>query len=265
MNVEPAEKQLDHKTSTAYADDLKERLDHAYKIASEESNKMAKRHKNIYDRKVRGNRIQVGDKVLVRKVAFQSKHKLANRWEDEVYQVMRQRDPEIPVFDVKGTREGKLRTLHRNMLLPLHFLPLPKDTPIRVEKQDKKEQITGYFNLSESSDDSEETPSIMTRAEYRTREERPQRRQIESENTEGYSEEFLEFLREALGGNGEQQEDQDTEEQQSADEDDEEQMEKEQDDEQKNMTLPSPAIRNRPKRIRRPPRRYCAEMMAQGN
>ena len=250
-------KQLHHKTITAYADDLKQRLDYAYKVALEESNKAAGRHKNIYDRKVKGNSIEVGDKVLVRKVAFQSKHKLANRWEDEVYQVVRQRDPEIPVFIVKGTTEGKLRTLHRNMLLPLHFLPLPDNTPIRGDRRDEQDKAIGYRNLSESSDDSDETSSvIMARSECSTRKKRQQH---DKGNTEDYTEEFLEYLREALDGK-EQQQNQETEEQQSADKDEAEQREAEQDEELTNMTLPSPAVRNRPKRIRRPPRRYCDEM-----
>ena len=82
---------------------------------------------------------------------------------------------------------------------------------------------------TESSHGNEETSSvIMTRAECPARENK--QRQNEEGNTKGYSEEFLEYLREALGGKGTRQQDQQTEEQQSADKDEQEQMEEKQDD-----------------------------------
>ena len=119
-----------------YAKDLKERLDQAHKIASKEGEKAAFRHKGIYDRKIRGSTVEVGDRVLVRKVGFTSKHKLANRWEDEVYEVLEQPDKSIPVFVVKGEGgSGKRRTLHRNMLLRVNFLPIQNSEKSEHEKK----------------------------------------------------------------------------------------------------------------------------------
>ena len=66
-----------------------------------------------------------GDTVLVRKLAFNGKHKIADRFEEGAYIVLNQPNPEIPVYEVQ--REdgiGRRRTLHRNHLLPIGSLPI---------------------------------------------------------------------------------------------------------------------------------------------
>jgi hypothetical protein len=45
--------------------------------------------------------LQVGDRVLVKVVAFDGKHKIADRWEDHPYIIMEQPNQDIPVFKVK--------------------------------------------------------------------------------------------------------------------------------------------------------------------
>ena len=70
-------------------------------------------------------------------MGLQGRHKIANRWSEEIYVVVEQPNTDIPVFVVK--REGKsqaTRTLHRNLLLPVNFLPLPHDL-----KQEKKVHV----------------------------------------------------------------------------------------------------------------------------
>ena len=83
----------------------------------------------------------MGDRVLVKIVAFEGKHKLSNKWEDEPYVVLRQPNPDIPVYVVrKESGEGRKRTLHRNLLLPIGFLnacDLPSDTSPKKSAQPK--------------------------------------------------------------------------------------------------------------------------------
>lgn len=146
---EPKDDSMQH-----YTNDLKQKLEEAYKVATQEATKSSSKHKKYYDRKIRGATVQVGDRVLVRNVGLRGKQKLANKWEDEVYKVLEQPSEEFPVFVVR--REdgvGRKRTLHRNNLLPVNYLPLSK--PERREK--KKEKQTA--KLPEPALPMQEAPS----------------------------------------------------------------------------------------------------------
>jgi hypothetical protein len=60
-----------------------------------------------------------GDRVLVKILAFEGKHKLANQWE-EIYVVSAQPNPDVPVYILHSERDpSERRTLHRNYLLPI--------------------------------------------------------------------------------------------------------------------------------------------------
>ena len=104
-------------TGSNYIKDLKQRLDHAYTVASEASKKSQLRQKEGYDTKIRGATIQKGDRVLVKIVAFgEGKHKLADKWEHDPYTVLAQPNADIPVFTVqKENCEGWKGNLHRNL------------------------------------------------------------------------------------------------------------------------------------------------------
>ena len=83
------------------------------------------RQKVYYDQKSRGAVVETGDRVLVKVVAFDGKHKIADRWEDIPYIVLKKPNPKIPVYVVKREDDvGKSRTLHRNLLLPIGSLPV---------------------------------------------------------------------------------------------------------------------------------------------
>lgn len=65
----------------------------------------------------------------MRNVRLRGKHKLADKLESEVYVVVSQA-AELPVYTVRPDRkDGPLRTLHRDLLLPCGFLPSPEVEP----------------------------------------------------------------------------------------------------------------------------------------
>ena len=95
---------------------LRKRLEDSYRIASEAADHSRAQQKKLYDSRIRGAMIQVGDRVLVRALAFDGKHKLADRWEEDVYIVHSQPNAHVPVFMVEKEKgHGKARTLHRNL------------------------------------------------------------------------------------------------------------------------------------------------------
>ena len=52
------------------------------------------------------SKLEVGDICMVRVVGFQGKHKIADRWEDNLYKVLSQREDGLPVFQVRNLSMG---------------------------------------------------------------------------------------------------------------------------------------------------------------
>lgn len=94
-----------------------------------------------YDQKAKGVGLREGDRVLVKVVAFDGKHKIADRWEDTPYIVLQQPNTNVPVFKVKREDgEGRCKTLHRNLLLPIGSkLPSPVPPPRHRVQSNKSE------------------------------------------------------------------------------------------------------------------------------
>jgi hypothetical protein len=170
-------------TTTEYIENLKQRLESSREIVMKHANTARQRQKKLYDRKAKATKIQVGDNVLVKILAFEGRHKIADRFEEEPYVVISQPNLDIPVFEVKA-QDGTTRTLHRNNLLLLDSIhngdnrsnlevkdqtesnkrPIPKprkkvnhvEIPIEV----KQNTSTGYENRD--SEDSEEEYVLQT-------------------------------------------------------------------------------------------------------
>lgn len=108
------------KTLTKYVDDLRTKMKESFALASRAADAARAKQKKGYDTRSRGANVQVGDRVLVKRVAFDGRHKLADKWEEEVYEVRDKPNEDIPVYVVRREDgDGRTRTLHRNLLLPL--------------------------------------------------------------------------------------------------------------------------------------------------
>ena len=147
-----------------YAAELKEKLELAYKIASQKNTTAAAERKGRYDEKVRGATVQVGDRVLVKNVGLKGRNKLANKFKSEPYLVVKQPNADIPVFVVESESGRKSpQTLHRNLLLPVNFLPLkPQPMPRR-----KMHQRTCTQNQEEPLHADETRPAVPPRRTQR--------------------------------------------------------------------------------------------------
>lgn len=65
--------------------------------------------------------------MLVRSVRLRGKHKISDKWEQDVYVVV-DRAGDLPVYTVKPERyDCPKRTLHRDLLLPCGFLPVAEE------------------------------------------------------------------------------------------------------------------------------------------
>ena len=108
-------------SKSKFIDRLHKCLGHAYRKARTFAGKESDRQKVLFDRKSKDLRLEHGDIVLVRKTAWQARHKIQNKWEDDDYVVISQQHSEIPVYRVRNVVSGQEKTLHRNLLLPLGF------------------------------------------------------------------------------------------------------------------------------------------------
>ena len=109
----------DNCSKSRYIQKLRRRLNYAHKKASKYSSEQAQKYKTSYDRSVKGPQLQVNDLVLVKIVAHKARHKVQDKWESEEYIVIEQPIPGTPVYRVRPVTGTKVRTLHRNLLLPL--------------------------------------------------------------------------------------------------------------------------------------------------
>ncbi|KAG1940156.1 interleukin-1 receptor accessory protein-like 1-A [Pimephales promelas] len=109
---------LNRREVLVFVDDLIE----SYRVASENASKVARRNKRRFDERVVASSLEIGDRVLVRNVKLRGKHKLADKWEKEVYIVI-EKAVDLPVYTVQSEgKDGPLRTLHRDLLLPCGYL-----------------------------------------------------------------------------------------------------------------------------------------------
>ena len=77
------------------------------------------RQKAYYDRKTDISPLLPGQQVLLLDTRAQGQGKLANRWESQLYTVVKQFDSELPVYVIRQ-REGNFeKVVHHNLLRPL--------------------------------------------------------------------------------------------------------------------------------------------------
>ena len=86
--------------------------------------------------------------MLVKTLAFKGKHKLADRWEEDICTVLEKPNDEVAVYVVqREDGKGPKRTLHRNHLLPIGSLPFDS---VKVKKSET--EIAGRPGKLQSND-----------------------------------------------------------------------------------------------------------------
>ena len=109
----------DNSSKSRYVQKLRRGLNYAYQKATKVANQQANKYKSSDDEAIRGPQLQEKDLVLVKIVAHKGRHKLQDKWEPEEYVVVEQPIAGTPVYRVQPVTGGNIKTLHRNLLLPL--------------------------------------------------------------------------------------------------------------------------------------------------
>ena len=140
-------------SSSKYVLDLQRRLNWAHKVARKQMEKEALKAKKYYDRRVRCSQLSTGDLVLVKRMAFKGKHKIQDRWKQDVYEVLGTCRGSPLVFQVqKEDGTGKIRILHRNLLLPLRT-KIPEedleDSPYKPPVEAKLLNLRNQYRMNQ--------------------------------------------------------------------------------------------------------------------
>ena len=132
----------DNSSKSRYIQKLRRRLNYAFQKASKYSDQQVSKYKHSYDKSDKGPQLHENDLVLVKIVAHKGRHKLQDKWEPEEYVVIEQPIAGTPVYKVKPVNGDNVRTLHRNLLLPLGVKLEPdyeSDDSILEEDSDEDE------------------------------------------------------------------------------------------------------------------------------
>ena len=84
--------------------------------------------------KVWHTQLKVGDKILLKCTAFKGKHKIQDRWENSIYEVIKHLIGKVPVFKIKLMEgEDKIKVMHQSLLLPLSSNPSDHTNALHME------------------------------------------------------------------------------------------------------------------------------------
>ncbi|KAK6169382.1 hypothetical protein SNE40_020448 [Patella caerulea] len=161
------------KSYHSYVESLKERLEHAYLTASALVDDTHQNQRDKYNLSARTNTLEPGDTVLVRRLAFkEGRHKLADKWEDKPYKIVRQPNEGIPVYELLEVGGKRRRILRRNHLLPISSLPeiestsntnRPTPKPRTVQLPPK---VTEVRELEDTESEEDEPVYLMESADF---------------------------------------------------------------------------------------------------
>jgi hypothetical protein len=140
-----------------YVSDLKERLESAYDKAMKQEGHLKGAYKARYDAKVRGAVLSKGDRVLVRKMYFaQGRHKIDNKWEEEIYIVIGKPNSEIPVYEIRREdQKGRVRRMHRNLLLPVNHICEEWQTDVKTKSDKGQNRVKLRSDINECESECE--------------------------------------------------------------------------------------------------------------
>lgn len=141
------------------ANDLRE----AIVIAQDHAAKEQNRHAELYNWKVKGSKIDIGDRVLLANRKERGKKKLVDRWESTIYTVVNI-NAETHTYRIQDTVSGREKVVHRNLLMLANFLPM--EDPCNMSNPSSSMPITESSALE--TDDVREAGESLFKRESET-------------------------------------------------------------------------------------------------
>jgi transposase InsO family protein len=154
-------------SSRKYIQELKKSLKSAYTKAKTAMEHSAGKNKARYDARAHAAELEPGDRVLVRRMGPKLSSKICDRWETEIHLVISKME-DAPVYTVqREDGEGPVRTLHRNLLLPIGALEVtdePKETkPVPVPRHRSQRRLSQTTQPPRGEEDDEDEEQEQSR------------------------------------------------------------------------------------------------------
>ena len=143
-----------------FVKEWEDQMREAYRIAQEKCSKVKSCAEERWRKRIIATELKPGDKVLVKNKREQGgPGKLRARWEQDVYEVLKQNDNGV-VYEVQklSDKKGEKRVLHRNMLLPCEMMEEPNSVS-EAGRQQSQARST-IQTRSQKKQDSEALQSI---------------------------------------------------------------------------------------------------------
>ncbi|XP_061823055.1 uncharacterized protein [Nerophis lumbriciformis] len=109
-----------------YVQCLRRDLVNAIRIAQTSATKQQERQTDLYNRKLRGAPVDVGDRVLLANKGERGRRKLDDRWENHLYTVVEKQES-THTFRLRNCATDQEKVVHRNLIMPVNFLPVPTE------------------------------------------------------------------------------------------------------------------------------------------
>lgn len=166
----------------------------AYEIVRKRTGHQLRARRERERKKVHSSTLNPGDRVLVRNLSERGgPAKLRAYWEDKIHIVVERKGEDSPVYKVKPEGGGgRVRVLHRNLLLPCHFLEQqPANTENKRNSRNPRKRpvkspqvIDKAMNEVRESDSDESSFSDVIFEEYRSDQGRAHREHEVASNEE---------------------------------------------------------------------------------
>lgn len=140
----------------SYVEEWEARMKEAYKIAGGMARRAGEKARKYHDRQPTSAALIAGDRVLVRNLTERGgPGKLRSYWEEQIHMVVR-RLKDSPVYEVRAEQGGRIRRLHRNLLLQCNefHLTYPLEKKLVFKKKPKAgRRVTSVVTDSDSDSD----------------------------------------------------------------------------------------------------------------
>jgi 23S rRNA pseudoU1915 N3-methylase RlmH len=101
-----------------YITDLRNRIKETFELVKNTAESSRQKQKINFDKRAKAKKLSIGDQVLLKILAYDGKHKIADKFEETIYSIKSQPNADIPVYVIID-EEGQEKTIHRNLSIPI--------------------------------------------------------------------------------------------------------------------------------------------------